>query len=245
MGRRIVDQELWDALLAAFREEPGNILRAARLCGVTRPTARRAWETGWPNKPWAKVSIKDLVDQERDIARSRLEIAEERAELEEDREALAAEADRERSRQQAIKAKEEEGKLVQLARGATLVNLNNMIRVAPSMAKLIERLGTELLVMADKPTWENRDRGEASSLLRRFALVVRELNAAGHQAMEMERLFLGEPSQIIGVVTDLDRMSMEELTRSAGYTDGVLQRAAKRGLVVLDGGRGKASGDGN
>ncbi len=244
MGRKIVDQKLWDKLLEAYREEPGNISRAAKLCGVTRVTARRAWEAGWNDRPWSKVSIAQLIELERDIARSRLELEDEAADLASDKADLEAERDREASRQRSIKTKEEEGRMVQIARNATIVNLANILRLAPAMQKSIERLAGELNALSMQETWDKRDRGEVSSLVRRFSMTVRELNLAGQTAMEMERLFLGQPEKVIGIVTEMDQMPLEELIRSAYQSDAVLKRAASRGLVVIPGTPTKTLTDG-
>jgi len=244
MGRRVIDQATWDKLLAAYREQPGVASHAARSAGVTRPTAQRAWDSGWPKMPYAKVPISKLIDLERDIARSRMELEDEAAELADDKLMLDAERDRERSRQQAIRSREDEAKLVQAARVSVIMGLASAVKLGPAMQAVMQRMATEMTARASTPDWTRSDRDEALAQMRRFATILQQLNSAGQTAMEMERLFMGEPEKVIGIVHEFESMPMEELMRAAGYTDGILRRAAARGLVGIDLPNGKANGDG-
>lgn len=239
-----VDQATWDKLLEAYRQDPGNHSAAARYAVVQRRTAKRAYEEGYPDRPWGAKPIKDLLAMESDIARSRLQLEEEKDELEEDQAALDAERDRERIRQHAIKSREQEGQLIGAARAGAIMGLVAAVKMAPSLQQAMERLGKELVSMAEGGPITHKEMVSLSNIMRRYSATLRELSISGQVAMEMERLYMGEPSQIIGVTTDLDTMPIEELVRMAGYQDSVLKRAQERGLVVLDGGLGK-EGTGN
>jgi hypothetical protein len=241
MARR-VDQALFEKLLEAYRADPGNISTAARYAGVTRRTARQAWETGWPDKPWGVKSIKDLLADDKDIARARLELEDERDGIQADHEALEAERDREAARQHAIRSKQEEGQLVQATRALTMNALGAAAKAAAGMQAGMTRLSKELVDLADSgKALSQKEIGQLSSIMRRYSSSLRDLASAGQLAMEMERLYLGEPSQIIGVMSEYDTMPMEELIKAAGYQDQILRRAADRGLIVLDGGLGKTA----
>jgi hypothetical protein len=235
-----VTQDVWDKLLEAYREDPGNHSNAARHAVVQRRTARRAWELGYPDRPWGLKPIKDLLASEAELARSRLQLEADKEELEEDQIALELERDREASRQHAIRSKEQEGRLIAAARAGSIMGLSAAIEIAPSLQRAMQKLGTALAAIAeDQGSLTAKDVANLSFVMRRYSSTLRELSQAGQIAMEMERLYLGEPSQIIGVTTDLDTMPLQELVKMAGYQDDVLKRAYDRGLIVLDGGLGK------
>lgn len=237
-----VDQETWDKLLEAYRLDPGNHSAAARYALVQRATARRAWEHGNPGKPWGVKPIKVLIAEDVELARSRVALEQEREELHEDKAALEAERDREAVRQHAIAARKEEAMLVVLARQASIRGLAAAAATTEGLKAILEKLGDELKRKANGSQLSEKELLNVSNMTRRHAALIRELTAAGQMAMEMERLYMGEPTEIIGVQTEFDEMPTHELVKAAGYQDAVLQRAAARGLVVLDGGKGKPTG---
>lgn len=232
-----VDQATWDKLVEAYRDDPGNHSAAARHAVVQRKTAKRAYLQGYPTKPWGKKPIQQLLDEEVELARSRQQLEEERAELQVDQAQLEADRDREAARQAAVKTKQQEIVLVAGARAAAMNAIAASIKGLPGIASALERLGQELTTMALGGPVTPKELGAISSMGRRYASMLRDLVSAGQMAMEMERLRVGDPTQIIGVETDLDQMPVEDLVRMAGYQDGVLQRAAARGLIVLPGGK--------
>lgn len=238
MAKR-VDQETFDKLLEAYRADPGNHSAAARHASVTRRTAKVAWSTGYPDRPWGQKSIQDLIADDRELARARLELQDEKEMLEEERQALEAEREREAARQHAIKAREQEGQLISAARAGALLGLMGAVKAAPGLQKAMVKLGAELERIAEGGPITNKEMGQLSSIMRRYSSTLRELNAAGQISMEMERLFLGEPSSIVQVQTDLDQMPLQDLVKMAGYQDSLLKRAQDRGLVVLEGGLSK------
>lgn len=236
MSKRL-DQPTWDLLLESYRSDPGNHSAASRHALVQRKTAKRAWEVGCPGKPWGLQAIKDMVAADADLARGRLQLEADQAELAGDQEALEAERDREAVRQHAIVARKEEATLVVLARQASIRAIAGAIEASVGMRAAMKRIGTELETIAGGGPLTRKEMMDLSNLLRRYAATVREITVAGQMSMEMERLYMGEPTEIIGVQTELDTMPMQELVKMAGYQDSVLQRAQERGLVVLDGGK--------
>jgi hypothetical protein len=229
-----VDQETWDKLVAAYREDPGNYSHAARACLVQRKTARRAYEVGYPDRPWGAKSIRQLLFEEQELARSRLQLVEDQAQLEDDRLVLEAERNREAARQHALRAKEQEATLVAGSRAAAMRGLAAVMEAAPGIKAACVRLTAELekLSLHDGDL-SPKQLGAVSSITRRFSSTLRELVQAGQMAMEMERLYLGQPTEIVGVQTALDELPISDLVRMAGYQDEVLQRAAARGVVRL------------
>jgi hypothetical protein len=236
-----VDEVLWDQLVAAFRDDPGNVKGTARRVGVTPKTAKRAWDKGYPTRgAWGLKSIKQLMSEEQSIAQSRLQHEQDAHELEEDRRALEAERDREAMRQRAIDTLVQEGRLVVGTRVAVMNALSAAIKQAEGLGHAMSKLGGAMIDIAMEEKLSPKQVAELTQYMRRYATTLRELTQAGQTAMEMERLYLGEPTQLIGVVQDLDTMPLEDLVKLSGYQDGVLQRAAERGLVLIPGGRARA-----
>lgn len=231
-----VDQETWDRLVEVYRDDPGNYTAAARLACVTRRTARRAYEVGYPDRPWGVKSIRILLMEDAELARGRTQLESDRAELEDERILLEAERDREAARQHAVRAKQEEAVLVSGARAAVMRGLAAAIEAAPGVKAGMRRLGDELTRLAEGGPVSDKERAFISAGARRFTSMLRDLCTAGQTAMEMERLYLGEPTQIIGVRDELDTLPTADLVRMAGYSDAVLQRSAARGSVDLPGG---------
>lgn len=231
-----MDQDTWDALVEAYRGDPGNHSRAARLAGVQWRTARRAYEVGYPERPWATKSIKQLLHEDAELGRARAQLEADRLEVEEERRVTDADRDREAARQHAARAKTEEAVLVSAARAAAMRGLAAAIEASGGLRAAMRKVGEELTMMSNevKPL-SAADRTFLVQTGRRFASILRDLASAGQVAMEMERLYLGEPTQVVGVKSVEDEATTEELVRMAGYADEVLRRAHERGVVTLPG----------
>lgn len=228
-----VDQETWDKLVAAYRDDPGNYSAAARICLVQRRTARRAYEVGYPDRPWGTKSIKQLLLEESELARSRAQLEEDQSQLEDERRALDAERDREAARQHALRAKQEEAVLVGGARAAAMRGLGAAMEAVPGIKAAMKRISDDLIQKAEGGPLTPKELAAMSATARRFSSMLRDLVQSGQMAMEMERLYLGEPTDVVKVVTELDDLPIADLVRMAGYQDQVIQRAAQRGVISL------------
>lgn len=239
MSASKVDQATFDKLLEAYRIDPGNHSAASRHANVVRRTARRAWEYGNEAKGWR--AIKDLVAEDAELAKSRTQLDVERAELDDEIATSEADRDREAVRQHAIAARREEGMMLILARQTSIKALVAAAATSEGLKLAMGRIGKELAAIAEGGPLTKKEMMELSNITRRYSATLKDVIGAGQMAMEMERLYHGEPTEIIGVQTDLDTMPLDELKKLAGYQDGVIQRAAERGLLVLDGGLKKAA----
>jgi hypothetical protein len=178
-----------------------------------------------------------MIRDEAELARSRLQLEADQVELDQDKASLEAERDRERARQHAIQSREQEGKLVQATRVATMNALAAAMKSADGLQHAMTKLGGKLIEVAlQTDSLTDKQMTSLSAIMRRYSSTLRELSAAGQTAMQMERLYLGEPGQIIGIVSELDTMPIEELVRLAAQQDEALKRAQSHGLVLLDGG---------
>jgi len=235
-SRGRVDQPTWDKLLEAYRADPGNHSAASRHAMVQRKTAKHAWDKGYTDRPWGSKPIRVLITEDVELARGRHALEEERASLMEDIQLTEAERDREAVRQAALSARKEEAALIVLSRQAAIRAMAAATGATEGLKASMRRVGDELINIAQGGPLTAKELNQLSAIGRRFSSMLREIAAAGQMAMEMERLYHGDPTTIIGVETELDGMPLGELVRLAGYQDAVLQRAAARGLIVLDGG---------
>jgi hypothetical protein len=134
MAKARRDRALWDLLVEAFRERPGNFSHAARHAGTTRRAAKHAWEFGWAKVSWARP-IKSVVHEEGDEAQ--LAAAAARADRERERRAREdlASADRERLRAERVRQLAEDAELLGTAvRGASQL-AKTVLGLAPVLAQ--------------------------------------------------------------------------------------------------------------
>ncbi|HHH30691.1 MAG TPA: hypothetical protein ENK57_20435 [Polyangiaceae bacterium] len=227
MARRTADDtvKLHARLLDAFRvlQEnatgplTGGYAAAAKVAECDARTAKRGFVKGWPD--YGLDSIADIVAAEQAAARAAIQ-----GELSEAAEASVAVVAKEKAaaRADAIKARAEEGKLVRAARGNIVELLENgrellagYRKLAPRVSKLIAAIEKKIDKLLAEES-ETTDIGEMLDLVERTAAVLWRLStsarastSAGMQALQMERLLLGQPTEIIGV-TDLDAMDEDE-----------------------------------
>jgi len=203
-------------MVQAFRDCPNNFTAAARQAGVTQPTAKRLWEAGWKHLPWA-IPIRDRLLQEREDAR--LELVRKQELARQDADTLRAKA-----RQDAIDSHAAEGAMVRLARSDATGLLASVGRLLPAVSRLAEAFSADVLSAKDL------DRNESARLLGQAAKVTKEALAAAQIAVELERLHLGAPTQIVGV-SDVSGMSSIEAAWEIEQAAAALARVRKLGLL--------------
>lgn len=206
MARRPITQELVDGLVTGFRESPGNASHAARVAKCDPRTARKAWEVGWPNCVFLSgKSIERLFQEEAQAARALLQ-------REDEQKRAMAQKERDEARKQAIEARKQEGQIVTLARTSCLQaltvasQLNSGARLLAGFIKL--RLDAELAKKDNDPTKMQPE--VVVQWLGKISSITSNIIQTAHQAMVMERLHLGEPTDIIGLQAIRDDMAMEE-----------------------------------
>ncbi|OHD23812.1 MAG: hypothetical protein A2Y38_17130 [Spirochaetes bacterium GWB1_59_5] len=238
-GRRALTRQMFDKLVEAYREAPGQHKFAGRNAGVFHTTAKKAWDDGWPTFSWGTVPIKEIIRQEQTIARARA--AEIDAARQEAAKRNAADAavrgqelavqvavDREKVRQDAIKSRTEEAQAVRLARG-------NSISTMASLNRLLRSTG-ELVKGAEKRISENKDMTplQVVKFAKDVSQAVKQTAEATHTAMQMERLLLGDNN---GAMNDLPiDMSPEEAANEIKAAQAALTRAEALGLLDGPGG---------
>lgn len=189
-GAKAFTREKWDALLAAFRLEPGNVHRASIVAGVSRETAQKAWDRGWQDstKPWAHVRIQDVLLKEQEEARAAL-----RAQHVREHEAeMQAQL---RAREDAIQARKEEAQ----GSAASRKNALGLAIVANKALVAGQKVVAELQRRVDDPDGlEKMPLKDLSRLLELNARLVQRAENCMALALQIERVVAGEPIAILG-----------------------------------------------
>jgi len=252
MPRTSITADLYDRLKTAFLDKPGNIKNAAQAAVVNWKTAERAWKQGWPSKGFDAL---EAVHQQNQIkARAEMEVA-----------AAARRAsqnkDRDDARRNAVEAQKQEGQMTQLARVQSLQNLAMATELArsaralvPEIKQKLELEGRKLSLWAayenavidaaarnqpapDHPVFARppMSLAETVTLLQRVADINSDIVRCARQSMEMERLHLGKPTQLIGVVDETREITVFELqSRLASATQAIQAGVHAGGLQLPD-----------
>jgi len=133
------------------------------------------------------------------------------------------EAEREKARQQALEARTQEAQLVRLARGAAIGTLGGTMRLMPGLAKLADQLRAAIdagQIPIDK----------AASTIGQISRTVKDATLAAQVVIELERLHVGAPQAIIGVVQH--EISVDEAVSAVQEAEAAVQRARQLGLVA-------------
>jgi hypothetical protein len=216
MATKAFTTEKYEALLNAFREEPGNINAAAKKANTTWATADKAWRHGWANKPWGRA-ISLVLKEEMEAARA--------ARIQEEKRIAREELERMiQARLDAIEARKEE------AQGA---------KVSRKNAILMAVVSNRLLSAADKIAVEIQNRVNAGvaampladlrKLMEMATRAVSRSEQVMRMAVELERIIAGEPIAIVGVRSE--KMTPEQMVESLRTMERTMARAGA--LAVL------------
>ena len=191
MGYRVMNQDLYDSLVIAYREKPGNHTNAGLVAGCDRRMAKRAWSQGWSRLPWAKP-IEQVLKDEQVLARAAVQEAR-RDEF------LEHEAIRQAAMQEAVDARAEEGRMVRHARSATTELLGQALRAIKAADPFIKRLELSSQLEAAE-----MDLPDVLRTLDRIARMTQLAASTAQDAMKLERMHLGQPENLIGITIDGD-----------------------------------------
>lgn len=240
MARRI-DQDLFDDLVEAFRETPGNFNAVSKAVGVSWRTAKKAWLKGWPAREFGPVS--KVIELEELEARANRAEADERklAELKED-EAVNDAAIRAQARRDAIAARSEESTMVKAARLSAINLLDTSRKLGDGIRDLAPKLRDAIKRIEFAEETDLDDIERVAKLLWRLSISTRAGASTAWTILQAERLLLGQPTDIIGL-TDLDNMdereAMKELEEAAKSFERIKERRKKTAASfrVLQGGK--------
>lgn len=216
MPKRSIKREFYDNLVNAFRESPGVAAHAARQAGCDARTARRAWDKGWtPGIPWAR-SIKLVLEDEQEAARTL------QRRIEEDKH-LRAQDDRDKARDDAVSALAQEGQMLKLARTNVIAGMASVALMLPTL----RRIGEEVKRQFETGEIDAR---LGMRMLKEFSYMLRNFTMAMQSIIEGERQSKGEPTAIIGLQLD-GNLSIDEALREMSEVSELYELAKRRGLV--------------
>lgn len=223
----IYSRDLYNRLVAAFREAGGVARHAARLAGVHEKTARKAFLVGWPRYEWARP-IQQVIADERDKS---LALVSERAR----RDAARAESESAAARGAAVEAAAQEGAILTAARRNVLAVLGLSAKLVPAMDALVGVIRAATLDAEGKPRPAAEiglSPEQAFGLLSRHASMLARATVVGEQVITLGRAERGQASAIVGVaVADLTPEAAADLIEEQEAAIGLIRSAAKRGEI--------------
>lgn len=190
-GRRSLTRELYEEVLEAYRQSPGNHSAVAARCGIDQRTARRIWD-GKPYKdyPWA-LQAKGVLDRE-NAERLRVRRAEERR-----RHDIEA-AEREARRRAASEARGQDELAMKGARGNAIAVLRTAADLLPAI-----RVLSNVILDATKPGPDGKPAAVplalALDVLNKHSLIAKRAVEMADRVIAMGRLERGLPTEIVGV----------------------------------------------
>lgn len=252
MGQRAITRENYEAMLAAFRSIAAegrqmNWTEAGLRAGCDARTARRAYHLGWPGKNWppAREVLADEQFAAR-AARMELEIAGVMEQLglltAEQADAAAALALARNTAKETLDKAEAGARrriadlfekahvdgmeqaadeaLMSKSSRKNALNAQGFVAMAWGNAKVLaEKIGK--MIKDDALTQKN-----ALWLMKELVRATREVNMASRLAIELERLRVGDPTEIVGV--KLEPPSIEEAARDIEHAGELLALARRR-----------------
>jgi hypothetical protein len=230
-GKRISEDQ-YNQLVNAYLEKPGAHEYAAAMAMCDAKTAAKFWTGGDPKRSLAAIQF--VVQQHVEKAKAEWEAGQRKLAAEE-------QVRREDAKKIAIATRSEEQQITQLARKELVPLLATVASLAAQASKLAlpDASGQvplahalfehevakarvwmiyEQALMAGQTSVPKPDVGRPSLTLEEMArymqrvsiLAQRTINAAMESA-KLTRLFLGEPTDIIGIVDETREMTIEEL----------------------------------
>ena len=227
---RPITKDVYDKLIAFYREHPGQTEKAANACGCSYNAAKRMWDgPAKPLAPWAVPAQTLFAQEAADVQRVAAEDAA--------RARAAADEAEERRLAKEREAKQWDENIMRLARNDVMRGLGSAAKLVDGMDKLAERVGEQLRRGVDsKGQPLDVSPLESLQILQRFSQSVRSLADAASSLVAIERVRAGLPSQVIGHV-DLTEITVEDAERELRILSDSVQRAKRLGLRVLPGGK--------
>lgn len=211
-----LSRDLYDRMVAAYRECPGNHSRAARAVGVDRRMTTRAWLKGWPRYAWARP-VSAVLAEEHDTARSRLAAVEQRALAE-------RQAERDKASVASVEARTEEEQLLRAARRDVLGVLVIAAELTPAV-RVLGRLVMEAITLLARQIQAGggeltpKQIGQFVEIVDRHARLVSKAVYAADAVLKLSRLERGEPGYLVGVRADALDEQAEKLSEAEALAE--------------------------
>lgn len=215
MGKKALTAQHWDAVLAAFREQPGNVKFAAEQAQITRQSALKAWETGWRVKGalFGQKPIKEILQDEYEQARA------ERSKRQQDADRIEAEQ-RLQAKVDAIETRRDEGIIAKHARRITINAYENLLVLNNQCRALINEVSLRL-----------KDPVKLAALslddIRKYIALVgwwlTRVEQAAEATLRIERIIAGDPNKIIS--EPIEAVTSESMAHELAMIGKTLARA--------------------
>lgn len=229
MAKRAITDEVYNSLLNEFRLDPSHPYTVAKKAGVAPRTAMRAWELGWPGKGFPP--IKETIEAEQQKARA-MAMAHHAARK------ATSQKERDDAIEHAAKVRLEEGQIVRLVRGSSLQALTVAVGLTGSARKLTKQLTDKIDALASLPAGDPAQltTNQGLHMLKQIADLNRSINICAREALELERLHMGEPTSTVAVQTT--EMTITDADSRIAAAQQALQKAKEiGGFTVIDGGQ--------
>ena len=252
MARRKITGKLYADLVRAFEREPGRYAAVGRSIGVDWRTAKRAWEFGLNLKDGPKPAIKDMITAQAtafaDPPNTKpgrrpkippptpmpLPVFQSR---------VHQDTSLDMTYEQAIATHEDLGKIMRGTTQLVGANAQALVRLAPGMIKLADRMSTAL-------ESEQLSAVDGIGIIRDYTRSLSDLNRSFKTLQESARTYYGAPSQVIQLKIDQAKSDTgtEQLTVAQMLAD--IERAAEEARAlkvsgeVLDESAKEDTGDG-
>ena len=268
-GQREDRVRLYDELLHAFEKYPGQTKVVGKLCGVTKETARRAWERGWeatPSKPALKP-IRDAIADQSLAIRATLydkeakDLATKRARqlLEDAAQQTKTQIDQARNEAAAIIASAEKvakERMAELLRKAKLDSAQSIADraqmlslgrkgaiAAVALPALVLQNVQDIAAMISKAIrdGEFKTPNEAIAAGVMLTKMVENSERALFNYIQSENLNAGRPTEVLGM--HIDEIPVEEVEKRMRVLARALEDQKKRQSPSGEGTSGTATGD--
>jgi len=264
-GKQVTDEQ-WELMRAAFQEYGDKPYKVATVTGVNPRTAIKAWSIGWPDQH--RLPICDVLKNEEIGARAKQLQALQSAERESAKAALITNEVRNEARAHATAIRQQEANIIQASRSRVAEALTRAENLSESALKYSEAVRSMFDLETQKArAWINYEVGVALGKidpddktllpkLKRPSLdpergqrLLQQLNdqtasivATFHEVMALERLYLGQPTDIIGVgvqhhleSTDIDlNQALARINAAQEAVQAVIQLKSGGNIIDVD-----------
>lgn len=214
-------REDYNLLLNYLRQDDSSLAKAGRELGFAKATVRKYYIKG--DKFRNLAPIREVINKERIAARAKLLDSEE----------LQDTMNLEKARLQAIAAKAAEGEMVKITRDTVSQTLGALMHLNPGIQKLASLLDEKIRKLVDDPEYNPSIHG-LFNIISKYTYVFKETTAIARQVMEMDRLHLGEPTEILGLqLSDIDNLSMEDCMKEIKAAAQAIKRAEENGISAI------------
>jgi len=182
--------------------------------------------------PGREKPMRDIVYEEQIFARARVKELEEQLSRQATEAAaaqrLAAEV---KARQDAVSSRVQEAQMIRLARGATMGLFAGVVSMTKSVPKLAGRIQEAVDTLSSDPAGLSRaDLQNMAQLINQLVVSVNTLASTGQRVMEMDRLLLGEPTNILRA--EHSNITMEEAGQRIEAGRRALEYARQEGITI-------------